>query len=74
MTENIYVYYVQLPEHINEAVLSCPGGFTIYIDPRQSKDGIQRSYEHALKHIQNGDFFKTDVQQIETQAHTKKGD
>lgn len=73
MTDDIYVYYVPLPEGINEAVLSCLGGFTIYLDPRQSEDGLKRSYEHALKHIQDGDFFKTDVQSIESEAH-KKGE
>lgn len=73
MTDDIYVYYVPLPEGVNEAVLSCLGGFTIYLDPRQSEDGLKRSYEHALKHIQDGDFFKTDVQSIESKAH-KKGD
>lgn len=73
MTDDIYVYYVPLPEGVNEAVLSCLGGFTIYLDPRQSEDGLKRSYEHALKHIQDGDFFKTDVQSIESDAH-KKGE
>lgn len=73
MTDDIYVYYVPLPEGVNEAVLSCLGGFTIYLDPRQSEDGLKRSYEHALKHIQDGDFFKTDVQSIESQTH-KKGE
>lgn len=73
MTDDIYVYYVPLPEGVNEAVLSCLGGFTIYLDPRQSDDGLKRSYEHALKHIQDGDFFKTDVQSIESKAH-KKGE
>ena len=73
MTDDIYVYYVPLPEGVNEAVLSCLGGFTIYLDPRQSEDGLKRSYEHALKHIQDGDFFETDVQSIESEAH-KKGE
>ena len=73
MTDDIYVYYTKLPEGVNEAVLSCFGGFTIYLDPRQSEDGLKRSYEHALRHIKNGDFFRTDVQSIEAQAH-KKGD
>jgi len=73
VTDDIYVYYQPLPDGINEAVMTCLGGYTIYIDPRQSKDGIHRSYRHALKHIQNGDFFRPDVQEIESKAH-KKGD
>lgn len=73
MTDDIYVYYQPLPDGINEAVMTCLGGYTIYIDPRQSKDGIQRSYRHALYHIQHGDFYRPDVQSIETQAHKKGG-
>jgi hypothetical protein len=73
LTDNIYIYYHPLPDNINEAVLTCFGGYTVYIDPRQSKDGIQRSYEHAMQHIKNGDFFRSNVQDIENQAH-KKGD
>ena len=73
MTDDIFVYYTPLPEGVNEAVLSCIGGYTVYLDPRQSNDGLKRSYEHALRHIKNGDFFRTDVQSIETQAHKKGG-
>lgn len=71
MTDNIYVYYEPLPNGVNEAVLSCLGGYTIYIDPRQSISGIKRSYDHAIQHIQNYDFEKTDVQDIESRM---KGD
>ena len=67
------MYYEPLPDGVNEAVLTCLGGYTIYIDPRQSKDGIERSFQHALRHIRNGDLYRTDVQEIECQAH-KKGD
>ena len=73
MTDDIFVYYVNLPDGINEAVMACQGGYTIYIDPRQSRPGIIRSYKHAMHHIQRGDFFRTDVQSIETDAHKKKG-
>lgn len=69
MHENVFVYYVQLPGGINETVSPCIGGYTVLIDPRQSSDGIRRSYLHALKHIQNDDFAKSDVQAIEYYAH-----
>ena len=73
MVDTIYVYYHQLPDGVNEAVLSCSDGYTIYIDPRQSRDGIARSYQHALKHIYNYDleFDGLDVQDIEEFAHMK---
>jgi hypothetical protein len=66
---DIFTYLVELPDGINEAVLSCVGGYTVYIDPRQSNDGMKRSYVHALHHIQNADFEKSSVQEIESQAH-----
>lgn len=71
--DEIYVYYTELPNGFYEAVMPCQTGYTVYIDPRQSSDGIRRSYDHALYHIQNHDFEKTDVQEIESQAHYKKG-
>lgn len=71
MAEDIYVYLHELPDGINEAVLTCSGGYTIYIDPRQSKAGCIRSYQHALEHINKTDFEKTDVQNIEFDAHNK---
>jgi hypothetical protein len=67
--DDVYIYYVELPAGINEALLKCVGGYTLYLDPRQSKEGMRRSYEHALKHIQNDDFSKTDIQEIEYKAH-----
>lgn len=73
MDDDIYVYLIELPDGVKEAVLACNGGYTVYIDPRQSKAGCLRSYQHALKHIMNHDFEKTDVQSIESQAHEKGG-
>lgn len=69
MVDDIFVYYHKLPDGVNEAVLSCFGGYTIYIDPRQSEDGIRRSYQHAIQHIRNGDFEQSDVQEIENRTH-----
>ena len=68
--DDIYVYFAQLPEGVNEAVLMCSDGYTVYIDPRQSKSGIIRSYQHAVNHIKSNDFYKADVQVIEDDAHT----
>lgn len=69
MHDDVFVYYVQLPGKINETVSACTGGYTVLIDPRQSNDGIRRSYLHALKHINNHDFERNNVQEIEAIAH-----
>jgi len=68
--DDIYVYVVNLPPGINEMVTPCADGdFTVYLSAKLSSIGQQRAYEHALRHIQNHDFQKTDVQQIESEAH-----
>lgn len=67
--EDVYIHYAQIPGGVKEAVCRCPGGYSIIIDPRQSSAGIRRSYEHAMRHIKNGDFEKFDVQRIECEAH-----
>ena len=69
MDDDIFVYFVNLPDGVNEAVLECATGYTIYIDPRQSKAGIARSYQHAFNHIRRNDFNNVDVQKIEGEAH-----
>lgn len=71
--DDIYVYFVELPDGVNEAVLECLDGYTIYIDPRQSKAGVIRSYQHACNHIREKDFGKVNVQVIEGEAHFEGG-
>lgn len=66
---DIFVYLVKLPEGIDEVVLPCFDGYTIYIDPSLSHSEQLKAYKHALSHIENNDFEKTDVQQIEYEAN-----
>lgn len=70
--DRIFVYLVKLPKGINEAVLPCLEGYTIYIDSRLTWEGRQEAYDHAMKHIENGDFEKNDVQEIEHNVRRKK--
>ena len=44
----IYTYYVPLPEGVNEAVMSCIDGYTIYID--ETLDEEQKKKEKATTH------------------------
>lgn len=67
--DDVFVYFVELPDGINEAVMPCLGGYTIYIDKRLSDYAQQRAYNHAMYHIRNHDFEKADVQSIEYEAH-----
>jgi len=65
----IYTYFVHLPDGVNEAVLSCMDGYTIYIDESLDREQKVKAFVHAMKHIANNDFEKDDVQAIESDAH-----
>ena len=71
MTDDIYIYLIDMPGKINEIVLPCVGGYTVYIDKKLDHDSQLRAYEHALKHIENGDFQKTNATLLEVYAHRR---
>ena len=67
---DVYVYQVELPPGINEAVT--PGAddsYTIYIDARLSDREKLEAYYHALRHCEHGDFEREDAQVIEYENH-----
>ena len=68
----IFTYIVQLPDGINEAVMACAEGYTIYIDESLDAMSRKKAFLHAMKHIDNNDFFRSDVQTIEAEAHRKE--
>lgn len=58
------------PGKVHEAVRQRPDGtYLVLIDARLNQIRQLEEYEHALHHIENGDFDKADVQQIEAEAH-----
>lgn len=68
----VFVYLVDLPDGFQEVVMPCSdGNYTVYIDARLDNIQRQEAYQHAIRHIQNDDFSKTDVQSIEYEAHRK---
>lgn len=69
VSNEYHIYFVELPDGFNEVILPCEDGYTIYLDSRLSEAGIRRSYDHAMEHIRNADFTKSDVQNIENKAH-----
>lgn len=44
--------------------------YTLFLNARLSQESRLKSYYHALQHIQEQDFKKEDIQQIELQAHS----
>lgn len=68
--EDIFVHLINMPGSTNEAVTTNEdGSYSIFINAKLSNDKQLKAYEHALKHIQEEDFSKDDVQIIEAQAH-----
>lgn len=73
MHEEIFVYRVPLPDGIHEVVLPCRDGYTVYLDDKLSYEQQLEKYRHAVDgHIVNGDFEKSDVQEIEHDAHGRE--
>ena len=70
---NIYIYRVPLPNGVKEMVMPDvdDDGFTMYINEKLSDENALKAYQHALKHIENNDFEKSDVDEIEAQRHNQ---
>ena len=69
--DRIFVYLVKLPRGINEAVLPCEDGYTVYLDERLTREELIKAYDHAISHIDNGDCSNDTltVSQKEFRAH-----
>lgn len=61
---------VLIPEQI---VKNKDDSYTILLNARLSREKQLEAYCHAMRHIENGDFEKDDVQEIETAAHEQIG-
>lgn len=46
------------------------GSYTIFLNSRMTQERQLESYLHAMRHITDNDFEKTDVQEIESEAHS----
>lgn len=72
MKDDVFVYIVDLPSGVKEAVLKGLSGYTIYISDRLDPPSRQAAYDHALRHIRRDDWCRFDVQEIEYEAHQNK--
>ena len=70
---NVYVYLNdEMPAKQAEYVTPCLNGYTVYINAKLNHERQLQAFQHALKHIESGDFDvdrAEDVQAIEAQAH-----
>lgn len=68
---NVFVHLVDLPESVKGRVIPNEDDtYTIVINSKISHDAQLLTYQHEIEHIKNGDFQKSDVQQIEAIAHS----
>lgn len=70
--EDIFVQVIDMDVMIPEQVVkNQDGSYTIFLNARYSREYNLRSYQHAIEHINNGDFDREcgDVQVIEAAAH-----
>lgn len=66
--DEIYAYIVRLPDGIDEIVVPCYDGHTVYLDERLDRARMLKKYEHAVGHIRGKDWEKDDVQSIESEV------
>ena len=67
--DDFFVYCINLPPGIHEAVTPCADGYTIYLNIADSRDVQKKALRHALMHIKENDFARQDVQKIEKERH-----
>lgn len=70
-SEDIFVEIVDLKDSTAEEVVvkNDDGSYTVFINARIAYERQQEALEHAMRHIDNNDFSKEDIQQIEAVAH-----
>lgn len=73
MTHEVNVVLIDFPAKGKEMVIpNEDGSYTVLINAKLSHNMRLEAYEHAMKHIENDDFEKDDVQQIEAKTHGVK--
>ena len=68
---DVFTYLVELPDQIEEMVVPCLDGYTVYIDANLTAERRVSAFRHALRHILRGDFEKPDAGEIEVEAHAQ---
>lgn len=66
-------YHVELiafPPGVHEAVTpNEDGSVTIFLDKNSTRESQYERFLHVMRHLQNDDFSRTNVQEIEMSAH-----
>lgn len=73
MTPDVNCNIINFPNCGNEMVIKNEdGSYTVLINSKLSDKGRVIAYQHALRHIEEDDFNKYDVQEIEYDAHERR--
>ena len=68
--EDIGVHLIDMDTLVREHVVKNEdGSFSIFINARLNFEAQMLAYRHALFHIANDDFYKSDVDKVEADAH-----
>lgn len=63
--DDVFVYGTELPDGIDEMVVPCLDGYTVYIENRLGHNERLKALNHAMMHIYRRDHGKGDIQEIE---------
>jgi hypothetical protein len=72
--DDVFVYILDMDPLIREQVVANNDGtYSVFINDYLSQEQRLKAYNHALRHIKNGDFDRNrDVDNIEYEAHQKR--
>ena len=69
MPFDVYVHLLDNPYGVKGSVnANRDGSYTILINPRLSWEEQRKTYLHELNHIENSDFERSNVQEIEKRS------
>lgn len=70
VVDDLNIVFADMDTRIKEQVIyNTDGSYTILLNARHSHDSLKKAFDHALDHIRNNDWEKSDVQLIESRAH-----
>ena len=69
----VNVVIMNMEHGMHEMIVSNhDGSHTVFLNARDSNERRMQSYYHAMRHLEQGDFEKYSVQQIESEAHMQR--
>lgn len=61
---------IDMPTRVKgQTVKNEDGSYSVFLNARMASNQIEKTYQHEIEHIENGDFEKEQVQRIESYAH-----